>query len=213
MFTIARNPVNLNRNAILLSALFRAMYFANKKSVISEKETIKSQKNSINVLRGLTKLAKDISWVNSNIGFKYLRAVKFYYTMPQGIAYQDEEMLHIYEIIFKSVNGMLKDIKNNCLDVSEKELLKLEVMYLISEISHCLKALLEQITTIAWGKNNLIEKEINKKEEKKHKKEREKTLQEKCVEFVVNQLFPMKYLKIVIKILLIYYKIFSDSSL
>ena len=201
------HSVNLNRNTILLSALFRVMYFANKKSNSTESDTIKSQLNSINVLRGLTKLANDIGWVNSNIGYKYLRAVKFYYTMPESSAVQDVQMLHVYEIIFKSVNHMLKDIKNNCLDVNERELLKLEVMFLISEISHCLKVSIEQMRTVEW-----VKMEKSKVEEKKHSKVREKNLQEKCIKFVISNLFPMKNFRIIIRILLIYYKIFADST-
>ena len=183
------------------------MYFANKKSNSSETETVKNQLNSINVLRGLTKLSNDIGWVNSNIGYKYLRAVKFYYTMPDTAAGQDPQMLAVYEIIFKSVNHMLKGIKNNCLDVNEKELLKMEVMFLISEISHCVKVSLEQIRTITWVKNDDLV------EERKHKKVRDKNSQEKCIEFVISNLFPLKNFRIIVTILLIYYKVFSDYTM
>lgn len=206
---LGHEEVNLNRNTILLSALFRAMYFANKKSNISEEEATKTQKTSINIIRGLTKLANNIGWVNSNIGFKYLRAVKFYYTMPHTLVSHDPQMLQTYEIIFKSVNGMLQDIKNNCLDVSDKELLKMEVLLLIAEVSHCAKVLLEQIRTIIWVKKEHVEKG---KDEKTHKKIREKTLQEKCVEFLMSHLFPLRNITIIVKILLCYYKIFSDYS-
>ena len=129
--------------------------------------------------------------------------------MASTSAVQDSQMLHIYEIVFKSVNNMLKDLKNNCIDVDEKELLKLEVMFLIAEISHCLRVLLEQIRTIEWVKGeSLVEKDA-----KIHSRRKEKSMQERCNEFVVSELFPIKNFRIVVKILLSYYKIFSDYSL
>lgn len=183
------------------------MHFAYKNSKMSEKEITKNQLNSINVVRGLTKLAENIGWVNSNIGFKYLRAVKFYYTLPETCAFQDQQMLSMYEIIFKSLNRILKDIKNHCLDIHEKEMLKSEVLYLVNEVSHCGRVLLEQIRAIIWVKN---QEEIVVSG---HKKVRPQSTQEKCVEFVMSELLPMKNLKIIVKILLTYYKIFSDYSL
>lgn len=183
------------------------MHFAYKNSHLSEEEIIKSQLNSINVVRGLTKLASSIGWINSNIGFKYLKAVRFYYTMPQTCSFQDPQMLQMYEIVFKSVNHMLKDIKNHCLDVNEKDLLKMEVLHLMNEVSNCAKVLLEQIRTIIWTKK------VDDAPKKTHKKEKIKTLQDKCVEFVVNSVLPLKNIRVIVKILLSYYKIFSDYSL
>lgn len=101
---------------------------------------------------------------------------------------------------------MLYDIKNQFLDANERDLLKMELTYLIREISNSSKILANQIKYIIWDERYETTK-IEKKE--LHSKFIKKTIQEKCIEFLLTHLLPIKSVETIIRILVGYVKLYE----
>jgi hypothetical protein len=205
---------NMNQGLVLM-AFLRTIYFSLKRNVIDPKEKVAKQVNEKiiffvkffklslrHMISELTKKLMKVGWLRYNLAYKYLKSMKSIYSLPFELSDCPKNIMSIYQIIFKAIRSILEDIKSLYLEYEDENIFTIEMVLLINEISKCLKKLFEQLNYVVWDKENINAADSNLIN--KHESRLEITREDECRDFVLKELFDLKNIKFIIKLLSIY---------